>query len=425
MARQIYREEPLKYLSTPDRLDESLRLVSNTAWLAVASGFIGCTALVLWGFFGSINVSVTGLGLLAPPDGVPAVASTVSGIVEEIYVKKGQKVNRGDHIATITQPVLNVHYEATLRDLLNLKNFHQTQTQVETANLDLILETFRRQKMMLDETVTLLQQQEMILKRQLNSSEELYNKGIISEDEFDRSKIDLMLVQQNIASSISQSESIDKQIDNTLTQHHSNIEQRELNIKNKQSEADALAARIKKEGELYAVVSGTVSEISVQVGQNVAVNQSIVLIEDAGHAGNFEAVVFVSAIQAKRILPEQSVLIAPTITRPSEHGQITGNVLSVSRFPVTETRLLTLFNNETLARQFLNAGSVFEVRVALDRDSDTPSGFRWTGGRGPNIEVTSGNLCNVTFSVEKRRPASYLIPFLRRNLFGTDDTGVY
>jgi HlyD family secretion protein len=135
--------------------------------------------------------------------------------------------------------------------------------------------------------------------------------------------------------------------------------------------------------------------------------------------------VFVSAVQAKRILPGQPVLIAPTITRPSEYGQITGKVLSISRFPVTESRLFTFLYNETLVRQFLSAGSVFEVHVALDHDADTQSGFHWTGGRGPNTEVTSGTLCNATFNVGKRSPASYLIPFLRTYLLGTDDTGVY
>jgi HlyD family secretion protein len=272
----------------------------------------------------------------------------------------------------------------------------------------------------------LLQQQETILKKQLGSGEALYDKGIISEDEYDKNKTDLMLVQQNIKNSKSQIDSIDKQISDMQTQYQSGIQQRELNIKNKQTESDAFAARIKKEGELYAEVSGTVSEISVQAGQNVTINQTVVLIENTGHAGaDLEAVVFVSNIQAKKIQPAHPVLIAPTATRPSEHGQITGRVLSVSPFPVTENRLITIFHNETLARQFLNAGGVFEVRVVLDKDAGTPSGFHWTGGNGPNIAVTSGNLCNATFSVEKRKPVSYLIPFLRKNLLGTDDTGIY
>jgi HlyD family secretion protein len=430
MDRSIFREESQKYFSTPDKLDESLRIVSRIGWLAVIGGLVGSCVLIFWGFFGSINVSVTGLGLLTPPDGIPAVESIVNGVVKEIYVQLEQHVKQGDHIATIDQPVWNVRKQQYADDLEDLVENHKTQTAIETGNKQAVITSYQQQKEKLLESITLTEQQEDIMKKQLKNTETLYQSGIVSEDEYDKSKTDLMSVQQNLKSIKNQIDEINKQISNTETQHLLQIQQRELNIKSKKTELAALISQIKKEGELYAERSGIVSEIPVQVGQTVNTNQAVVLLENVGDADSRQgvrltAVIFVSDIKAKKIKPGQDVLVSPTTTRPSEHGQITGKVESVSQFPITQNRIKTLFNNDTLVQQFVNQGGVFEVRVVLDTNPATPSGFHWTGGKGPNIAVSSGTFCNATFSVEQKKPASYLIPFLRRKLLGTDDTGMY
>lgn len=45
--------------------------------------------------------------------------------------------------------------------------------------------------------------------------------------------------------------------------------------------------------------------------------------------------------------------------------------------------------------------------------ADTPSGLRWTGGRGPDLSLENGTPAKAKVAVERRPPLSFLMPFLR------------
>jgi HlyD family secretion protein len=52
------------------------------------------------------------------------------------------------------------------------------------------------------------------------------------------------------------------------------------------------------------------------------------------------------------------------------------------------------------------------VTVTLERAS-TPSGLRWSGGSGPNLQLENGTPAKSEVVVERRSPVSFLLPFLR------------
>jgi multidrug resistance efflux pump len=53
------------------------------------------------------------------------------------------------------------------------------------------------------------------------------------------------------------------------------------------------------------------------------------------------------------------------------------------------------------------------VTVTLER-ANTPSGLRWSGGSsGPNLQLENGTPAKSEVVVERRRPVSFLLPFLR------------
>jgi HlyD family secretion protein len=52
------------------------------------------------------------------------------------------------------------------------------------------------------------------------------------------------------------------------------------------------------------------------------------------------------------------------------------------------------------------------VTVSLEA-ADTPSGLRWSGGRGPEFTLENGTPAKGEVVVERRRPVSFLLPFLR------------
>ena len=52
------------------------------------------------------------------------------------------------------------------------------------------------------------------------------------------------------------------------------------------------------------------------------------------------------------------------------------------------------------------------VTLGLER-ADTPSGLRWSGGRGPDLSLENGTPAKGEVVVERRRPVSFVMPFLR------------
>ena len=52
------------------------------------------------------------------------------------------------------------------------------------------------------------------------------------------------------------------------------------------------------------------------------------------------------------------------------------------------------------------------VTVELET-ANTPSGLRWSASRGPNISLENGTPAKAEVQVERRRPVSFVLPFLR------------
>jgi HlyD family secretion protein len=61
-------------------------------------------------------------------------------------------------------------------------------------------------------------------------------------------------------------------------------------------------------------------------------------------------------------------------------------------------------------------GPLIQVDVALEHDPATPTGYRWSSSRGPNLEISSGTLTSGGVIVKKDRPISLVIPTLREKL---------
>jgi HlyD family secretion protein len=71
--------------------------------------------------------------------------------------------------------------------------------------------------------------------------------------------------------------------------------------------------------------------------------------------------------------------------------------------------MLTLAN-EQLVREFLADGTPVEVRIQLEPDPSTPSGYRWSSSSGPPFAINSGALCQATITLSEQRPINLVFP---------------
>ena len=91
-----------------------------------------------------------------------------------------------------------------------------------------------------------------------------------------------------------------------------------------------------------------------------------------------------------------------------------GKVTFVAHYPATTAGMMTLLENDALVASLGRSGMVTEVDIALERSSDTPSGFRWSSSRGPETQVTAGTLCSAQIITRSQKPISLVFPFLKK-----------
>jgi HlyD family secretion protein len=76
------------------------------------------------------------------------------------------------------------------------------------------------------------------------------------------------------------------------------------------------------------------------------------------------------------------------------------SVSTLSPSPVTPERVAFIVGgNESLVDYFLGSGPVIEVTADLQEDPSTPSGYAWSIGQGPDVEIRAGTLSEVTVVV--------------------------
>lgn len=106
MGKKLFREVSLERLSSPEQLDELMKVTSPRAWLSLTA--IGCILIsaLAWAFFGSIPTKIDGQGILLNNGGVYTLQHNASGQIIDIRFKAGDTVRKGDVLARVDQPEL-------------------------------------------------------------------------------------------------------------------------------------------------------------------------------------------------------------------------------------------------------------------------------------------------------------------------------
>jgi hypothetical protein len=98
---RVFRAQALARFSSPEQLDQLLRVTSARSWLILAALAVVVSAAALWGFAGRIPRTVQGQGVLTRPQGVYQVVATTPVLVSEIVVDLGDVVSQGQTVAWV------------------------------------------------------------------------------------------------------------------------------------------------------------------------------------------------------------------------------------------------------------------------------------------------------------------------------------
>ncbi|NIS83195.1 MAG: hypothetical protein GTO14_24005 [Anaerolineales bacterium] len=119
---------------------------------------------------------------------------------------------------------------------------------------------------------------------------------------------------------------------------------------------------------------------------------------------SLEGVLYVSVWDGMRVQPGMVAKISPVTVVKEEHGLLLGRVASVERTASTYEQMLFALGNDTLVQTLASSGNLIEIRVDLEVDEKTPSGYRWTSVQGPPTPVQNGTICSGVIVIAEQRP---------------------
>ena len=125
----LFRKNALDALSSPEQLDQPLRLLRPGQWLLLLSVGSFCVTIAIWSVFGRLPVRISGKGVLIGTNSLTVVQSAAAGRLLELNNQIGDCVKRGQVMARIdlvSQEVAKKEAQLQLQQLI-LQDQHEDQ----------------------------------------------------------------------------------------------------------------------------------------------------------------------------------------------------------------------------------------------------------------------------------------------------------
>jgi HlyD family secretion protein len=193
-----------------------------------------------------------------------------------------------------------------------------------------------------------------------------------------------------------------------LQQQLTRSKQRLNQAKRKVSE---LALQLKRTKKVVSSADGRLTEIKAAIGSIISIGTPILSLESAGE--RLQLMLYVPPTYGKKIKPNMAVSIAPAPVRKEEFGTLMGEVIDISEFPATTQGMASVLSNENLVKQLSQQGPPYVARVNLMADKNTPSSYKWSSGKGPDMILTSGTLATAEVTVKEQAPISLVILYFK------------
>jgi HlyD family secretion protein len=479
MGRQIFRQESLDRLSSPEELDRLFTVVGIRAWLPLAALGLLLVTAIAWSVFGRIPETADGAGVLINPGKVRIVQAPLrfGGQIVDLPVRSGHVVEKGETLAELNQPDLQQQLQQAEDRFLQAQLTDKTQLKLETermnlerilrqAQIQLIEESIANIQKMTDEMTKTNEKQTEEQRRNLTSNQKETKKLQVSITDKLRGlnrlwetklvTMDAVIgTESNLAATNLQLTTLDlklnelemKSIDNRqyVIQQKSRvgdlrIQLNEVKLKETNSELEisqAQAARKSGLTELWQRIQtlkkyladekyvksefpGRILELSVQLGQVTSPGARIGAMEvkdSAGAQPQLKTLAYFPLRIGKRIKVGMPALVTPATVERERHGSILGEVTRVSTFPVSAEAAGASVGSPEIVQALMQPGGMIEVEIKLELDPKARSGFRWTSV-GPEIEFAAGITAGVRVTLEKRAPITYLFPILKSSMGG-------
>ncbi len=411
---RVFRKVSLERLSSPEQLDQLMKVTNPQGWLALGTLVLLILAALLWGIFGSIPTEALGEGILLRRGGVSALVANGTGQVEEMLVEVGDEIATGQVVATIRQELqirqiedLESKREVQASGLQDLKDYVDEQKRLTAANLE-------HERANLARTIATLERNIEILEERIEVQRGLLAEGLITQQTQLTTEQELNAARDQVATQRLELGGLTLRNLETTQQLDQQVEARRTVLRDLDIEIRELRATLNENARVVATSAGRVLELLVDKGDVLNPGSPILSMEVVSE--ELMAVVFVPAALGKQVRAGMEARIVPSTVQREAHGFMLGEVMRVAEFPSTSRGMERLLANAELVARLMEQGPPIQIDVRLTSDALTPSGYRWSSSTGPDLEISSGTLAGGSIIVREDRPVFLVIPQLKKRL---------
>ncbi len=474
---QLFRQQALDQTASPEQLDLPIQIIQPKRWLSlVALGLLVMTGSA-WSVFGKIPITVTGKGVLTYPSQIKNIQSPGTGRIARVLdLKVGDKVTKGQTLATLDQSELKQQLELARNKLSQLQSQDQSANAAQSQRGSLEQTTIAKQRQAIQQDLQTvqsltpdlhargldaIQQERMLLQERLEKLRQqateyaqiwdrlnaLASEGAYPQNDLVKEKQEyLVKPQTDILEVQSQLKQLDAKETTAQQEHLRNVNQvnelqaqlRELDSKTASTAEQDLAAttsrrkeiqetkdaiaqlglQLQQNTQIVSEYDGYIRELNLSPGQRIEAGTEIGVVAANQPNAQLEGIAFLPVEEGKKLDEAMvkrgvKVQITPTIVKREEYGGIWGDVTKVSQASITQAGAVHLVGNPSILPTLMEEGKAYIVVSTRLEQGSEPGKYRWTSSKGPNQQITDGTTTTVNITIEERAPISYVIPLLK------------
>jgi HlyD family secretion protein len=419
--KQIFREAALERLSTPDRLDQGLTIVGSAGWIALA----GLVALIvggtIWSLTIKVPITVPGSGILLEPGGMLEVTTGSRGRLVSFSVTPGAEIAKGMEIARFDQSEIASQLTTAEAELKDLKAEREQISAFQSRKRPMLAAASNQKRQAYEEHIKFLEVRLKQLAERDKGNLDLLAKGFIASQKVLDTQLEIGQADEQRSRDVNGLRELDLDETKQKLQDDQEILQIDIKIGSAQRKVEGLAEQLVRESVVKSPYAGRVVELKVKPGEIVERGASMFTLipkEEATAADKardeLTAVVYVAPGEGKQIKAGMPVALSVSTAPREEFGFLMGKIRWVAEVPSTPEGMMYTLKNKQLVTNLSNNAAPIEVVVELERDSATPSGYRWSSSRGPDLKINGGTLTQADIELRGLPLLSLVIPPLRQ-----------
>ncbi len=419
MATGIFRRAALERFSTPDRLDQPVRIFPVWTWIALIALLLVLSVGVVASIFITVSEKIPGNGMVIAQTGILEIPLPGGGRLIETRSSIGDQVSRGQVVAMIE----NTELRHTLDEARKIHRDAQEQRR-QVAALHGIAARARadadlRRQRDLQQTIALIQRRLGLLQERASQDPEYRVQAVPAGVPALDPQMAIWSAEEELAVIQRLMNDIDLASVQADIRDRRELMEFDLKVEAAAGRAALIEEQLRRSEEVVSPYSGMVVELKHDIGRIVQKGGPLMTLlpgasaADAEHAGPLRVILFVPANDGKRITPGMTVEISPSTTVRVEDGFMLARVTRVAHIPTTAEGMVHLLKNQQLAASLSAGGPAFAVDVELLPDPATPSGFVWSFTPGPTVALSPGTLATGHVRVRNRRLIEFAVPATR------------